>query len=100
LMLLGEADDWTPAATCKRLVAQAAGRTPELEAYPGAHHGFDSPAPVRLHTDVPNGVHPGQGVHVGGDPKARAQSRERLLRFLGDVVTPSSPTVQTSEPRR
>jgi dienelactone hydrolase len=85
LMLLGEADDWTPAAPCKRLAAQASGRKPEVVSYPGAHHGFDSTAPVRLRNDVPNGVHPGQGVHVGGDPRALAQSREKLLAWIRDA---------------
>ena len=87
LMLLGEADDWTPAAACKRLAEQTQGRKPEVESYRGAWHGFDSTAPVRLRTDVPNGVSPGKGVHVGGDPKAYAQSRERLLRFLAEAAS-------------
>ncbi|HEX6706646.1 MAG TPA: dienelactone hydrolase family protein [Albitalea sp.] len=82
LLLLGEADDWTAAAPCKRLAAQAKGRAPEVESYAGAYHGFDSTAPVRLRTDVPNGVSPGKGVHVGGQPQARAASRDRLLKFL------------------
>jgi len=88
LLLVGEADDWTPAEPCRRLAARAAepaaaGATAvEFEAYAGAFHGFDSPAPVRLRRDVPNGVRPGQGVHVGGNAQARAASQERLLRFL------------------
>lgn len=86
LMLLGEADDWTAAAPCKALAAAAKAtppvRAPEWEAYEGAHHGFDGTAPVRLRRDVPNGVHPGQGVHVGGQPAARAAARARLQRFL------------------
>jgi dienelactone hydrolase len=80
LMLVGEADDWTPAQPCHRL----AERTPqaEIEGYAGAYHGFDSDAPLRLRTEVPNGVNPGQGVHVGGNAQAWAASRERLLKFL------------------
>jgi dienelactone hydrolase len=80
LVLVGEADDWTPAEPCRRLAA----RVPqiEFEAYDGAHHGFDSDAPVRLRPEVPNGVKPGQGVHVGGHAQARAASRARLLAFL------------------
>ncbi len=83
LMLVGELDDWTPAAPCQAL-SQAAGSAvkPEIESYVGAYHGFDSTAPVRLRKDVPNGVNPGQGVHVGGEPVARAASRERVARFL------------------
>lgn len=86
LMLLGEADDWTAAAPCKALAAAAKAtppvRMPQWEAYEGAHHGFDGTAPVRLRRDVPNGVNPGQGVHVGGQPEARAAARARLERFL------------------
>lgn len=88
LLLLGEADDWTPAATCKRLVQQAGGRKPELESYAGAHHGFDTTTPVRLRTDVHSVARPGQGVHVGGDAKALARSRERLERFLAQAAAP------------
>lgn len=84
LVLVGEADDWTPAASCHALARAVQGTTPtvEIEGYGGAFHGFDSAAPVRLRIDVPNGVRPGEGVHVGGDPAARSASRQRLLRFL------------------
>ncbi len=83
LMLVGEADDWTPAAPCHELAGLAAGPTkPMIEGYAGAYHGFDSNAPVRVRRDVPNGVMPGQGVHVGGDRVAREASRQRLLQFL------------------
>ena len=82
LLLVGEADDWTPAAQCQDLARAAADPAPVVESYPAAHHGFDSDAPVRLRKDVPNGVNPGQGVHVGGNPAAREASRLRLLAFL------------------
>ncbi len=84
LMLLGEADDWTPAAPCKALATQPAGGI-QWEAYAGAYHGFDGMAPVRLRADVPNGAHPGQGVHVGADPAAREASALRLAQFLHDT---------------
>jgi dienelactone hydrolase len=82
LMLVGESDDWTPAAPCHELVRAARGTPPEIEGYAGAYHGFDSTAPLRPRKDVPNGANPGQGVHVGGDAAAFAASHERLLRFL------------------
>ncbi|MEP7299704.1 MAG: dienelactone hydrolase family protein [Burkholderiales bacterium] len=82
LMLVGEADDWTAAAPCHELAHATRGTAPEIEGYGGAYHGFDSTAPVRLRADVPNGVNPGQGVHVGGNAAALAASRQRLLRFL------------------
>ncbi len=81
LMLVGEADDWTPAGPCKAL-AQEAGAKVQLSAFAGAHHGFDSEMPVRLRADVPNGVNPGQGVHVGGHPQARAAALMQLDEFI------------------
>lgn len=86
LLLLGEADDWTAAAPCKQLAARARAEpgvaAPQFDAYEGAHHGFDGTAPVRLRRDVPNGVNPGHGVHVGAHPQARAAARVRLEQFL------------------
>ena len=87
-LLLGAADDWTPAAPCAALAAQVTAPRPEVRIYPHAYHGFDGSGAVRLRTDVPNGVHPGQGVHVGGDPAARAASRALLIELL-DATTAS-----------
>ena len=88
LMLLGELDDWTPAWPCKALShgTQSSTSSPAVhwESYAGAYHGFDGTAPVRLRLDVPNGAHPGQGVHVGADPAARAAAALRLAQFLQD----------------
>ena len=85
LMLLGEKDDWTSPQPCMEL-ARRAGDKVQAEVYAGAYHGFDSDAKLRLRRDVPNGVSPGQGVHVGGDPMARVASRERLLAFLREQL--------------
>jgi dienelactone hydrolase len=43
LILIGEADDWTPAERCRVMVAHARpDRAPiALTVYPGAHHGFN-----------------------------------------------------------
>jgi dienelactone hydrolase len=81
LMLVGEDDDWTPAAPCKAL-AERLGSATELTAYPGAGHGFDGSAPVRHRPEVPNGVRTGAGVHVGGHPAARAAAFEHLDTYL------------------
>ena len=89
LLLVGEADDWTPAAPCEALAAQAVsgnGPAVQFESYPGAYHGFDSHAPVRLRKEVPGGVHPGEGVHVGGNPEALERSQARLLAFIAPWV--------------
>ncbi|MFM2066521.1 MAG: hypothetical protein RLZZ584_1430 [Pseudomonadota bacterium] len=81
LLLLGEDDDWTPAQPCVDL-AKADPNQISVKLYPGAQHGFDSHAPVRHRQDVPNGVRPGQGVHVGGEPDARRDSVRTVLEFL------------------
>jgi dienelactone hydrolase len=94
LMQLGQSDDWTPAQPCldwAQELKDAQGlRDADLEValYPGAYHGFDGEGPVRLRRDVPNGVNPGQGVHVGGDPQARRSSQERLSQWLLRFVSP------------
>lgn len=100
LLLLGAADDWTPPGPCEAL-ARRAGALVQVHSYPGAFHGFDARAPVRLRQDVPNGVHPGQGVHVGGDPAARAASRAALRAFLAQAsaVAPST-APQAARPHR
>ena len=86
LMLLGEADDWTPPGPCKALAAAVRqGPKPEVESYEGAYHGFDGTAPVRLRADVPNGVKPGQGVHVGADPAAREAAAKKLASFIRET---------------
>ena len=85
LLLLGAADDWTPAAPCQALAETAGAPRPQLALYEGAYHAFDSLAPLRLRRDVPNGVNPGQGVHAGGHPTAREASRARLKEFLTEV---------------
>ena len=82
LMQVGAADDWTPAAPCEALASEAAPPQPQIDVYPGAHHGFESAAPLRHWAEVPNGAQPGAGVHLGGQPEARAASREALLQFL------------------
>jgi dienelactone hydrolase len=84
LMLVGQLDDWTPSAPCVALAKSVTEMPPEITVYPGAWHGFDSDAPVRLRKDVPNGVNPGQGVHVGGHPAAWRASRDRVVRFLAE----------------
>lgn len=84
-MMLGEDDDWTPPAPCVAL-GRAAGA--EVNVYAASHHGFDNPVGRLQHLpEVPNGVRPGQGVHVGPNPVAREQAygrlRERLRQAFG-----------------
>ena len=77
------------AAPCKALAQATQGApaspTVQWESYAGAYHGFDGTAPVRLRRDVPGGVYPGLGVHVGAEPVARAAAALRLEQFLQDM---------------
>lgn len=102
LMLLGAADDWTPAAPCEALAGAVNGDATlaaswklqpavQVRAYADAHHGFDGTAPVVHRRDVPNGVHPGQGVHVGVNPAAREASQAALRDFLRQAASPQRP---------
>jgi len=45
VILIGERDDWTPAADCERWMARRAGKGApvKLVVYPGAYHSFDNP---------------------------------------------------------
>src|SRR3989442_486258 len=72
LILSGELDDWTPAAPCQRLAerAHAQGQPVSIVVYAGAHHAFDSYAPL---TRVPEALR-GRGATIGGDNKAREDS--------------------------
>lgn len=84
-ILIGEADDWTPAAPCRAWVESLAarGEAAEITVYPGAFHDFDAPGGrVRVRTEVPNGVNPGRGVTVGPDPAAREAAKQRVAALL------------------
>jgi len=88
LMLLGAIDDWTPPEPCVALARQTGS---EVRLFEDSYHDFDNPLPgVRLRTDVPNGVHPGRGVHVGQNLAAREQAgallRERLDAAFGPAA--------------
>ena len=85
LLLIGEADDWTPAEPCRRLVgaAQSTGEPVSIVTYPGAYHEFDAPD-MAIHvlrrlayTANRTGV-----AHAGTDVAARNDAVERVMGFL------------------
>ena len=83
VLLLGEKDDWTPPGPCVEL-GKAVGA--EVNLYADSYHDFDNPVgEVRLRLDVPNGVYPGRGVHVGPNPAAREQAYARLRELLAQA---------------
>jgi dienelactone hydrolase len=85
LILIGGADDWTPAAPCEKLAetARRAGHPVEIVVYPGAHHSFDSRAPVRFLPERLNSNAPGgRGATTGGSDEAWADAIVRVHVFL------------------
>jgi dienelactone hydrolase len=79
LVLVGEADDWTPAAPCHAL-ANALGPAMTLVAYPGAYHDFDAPDYTLRARSSSRGQ-----VHVGTDPAARADALQRVPAFIAKL---------------
>jgi dienelactone hydrolase len=86
LLLIGEADDWTPAGPCKSLADKVANRGEPMQIvlYPDSYHDFDNPGikTKRVRKEVPNGVHPGEGVTVAPNEKAREDAKLRVIAFL------------------
>jgi dienelactone hydrolase len=90
IVLIGEADDWTPAEPCKELTAAVAtrGEAMQIVTYPNTYHDFDNPGIKSKHirTEVPNGVHPGQGVTTAPNPDAREDAKLRVLAFFAKTL--------------
>ncbi|MCX7340872.1 MAG: dienelactone hydrolase family protein [Hyphomicrobiales bacterium] len=85
LILMGEADDWTPAAPCKTLVeaANARGEAVAIKLYPDAFHDFDHPGrPLTQRNDLAFSANGSGMAHAGTNPAARADALERVPAFL------------------
>jgi dienelactone hydrolase len=88
LVLIGDADDWTKAATCKEMVdaMRARGADASIELLPGAYHYFDFEGLARTTLpDVGNDNKPNGccGATVAFDTAAYATARRRIAEFLG-----------------
>jgi dienelactone hydrolase len=77
LILIGDADDWTPAGRCRQMVAalHSAGKdgTVELKIFPGAYHAYDFPIPARTNA---------LGHFMRYDAAATAASWQAIDAFL------------------
>jgi len=81
LVMIGEADDWTPAAPCHALAERLPGRITFVP-YAGAYHDFDAPGRVRVMRDIPSSRNAAHSVHLGQDPAAREDALRRVPEFL------------------
>jgi dienelactone hydrolase len=89
LILIGQMDDWTPAAPCEALAKRFPDRI-RLVVYPGAWHDFDAPGdPVHVMdglSETPNDV---GHAHAGNNPAAQADALTKVPAFLtlqGDAL--------------
>ncbi|WP_245430127.1 dienelactone hydrolase family protein [Mesorhizobium sp. WSM3859] len=82
LIVMGEADDWTPARPCKTL-ADANRNKVKLILYPNAYHDFDNEA-QKLH-ELHGLAYTANGdgtAHAGPNPAARAAALKEVPDFL------------------
>jgi dienelactone hydrolase len=86
LVLIGEADDWTPAAKCREMVEAMRGRGADatIVVYPGAYHYFDVEGQrLEVQAQVENDNRPGgYGATVSYQAEAAADARRRIEDFL------------------
>ena len=84
LIQIGEADDWTPAAPCKKLASWFKGSI-QIEVYPDAHHDFDAPdTPVRERRGVAFSASGTGVVHVGTNEPARRAAIDSTMKFFAE----------------
>jgi dienelactone hydrolase len=83
LILMGQEDDWAPASACTELSDKTASAKLKLNIYPDSYHEFDAPGmPMHVRLDVPNPLHPGQGVTSGTNPETKVQAYHDMFEFL------------------
>jgi dienelactone hydrolase len=85
LILVGAADDWTPAKPCEQMVARARGRSAlaTIVSYPRAYHDFDrSNYRVRERTGLAYTADGSGRAHLGTNNAARADAIKRVPEWL------------------
>jgi dienelactone hydrolase len=86
LVLIGEADDWTPAANCREMVEAMRGRGADatIAIYPGAYHYFDVEGQRHeVLAQVENSYRAGGfGATVSYQAEAAADAQRRVEQFL------------------
>jgi dienelactone hydrolase len=84
-ILIGEEDDWTPAASCRSLVERSrrAGRDADIVVFPHAYHAFDHPdLPLRTRKGLAFTVRKDGTATIGTNPEARAAAIELVPKIL------------------
>lgn len=82
LILVGEADNWTPAPPCVTFAARFPDQV-TLISYPDAVHAFDAPdVPLTERNGLAQAASGNGRATIGTNVAARANSRKRVLEFL------------------
>lgn len=82
LIVMGEDDDWTPAAPCRALAARFPDRI-TLVLYPGAYHDFDVPnRPIVVRTGLAFTAHGDGTAHAGTNEAGRAAALAFVPRWI------------------
>ncbi len=85
LILIGAADDWTPAKACQQMVAGARGRSAgtSIVVYPASYHDFDHPdRPLQVRSGYAYAADRSGRVHTGTNAAARADALKRVPQWL------------------
>jgi dienelactone hydrolase len=94
LVLIGGADDWTPASKCAEMVNAMRGRGSDatIVIYPGAYHYFDVEGQKQeVLADVENDLKPsGHGATVSYQSEAAADAHRRVESFLANHLQTAS----------
>ena len=90
-MLIGGADDWTPAEKCVEMVnaMRSRGADAAIVVYPGAYHYFDKEGqPREVLAEVENDTKPGGvGATVAYQAEAAADAYRQVEAFLARYLT-------------
>ena len=92
-ILIGDADDWTPASFCSSLVNRVCreGAPAEIVTYPEAHHAFDAPdQPQRVRGGLAHTARRDGKATIGTNPEARADAIDRVQGILGRHLSEGS----------
>ena len=96
LVLIGGADDWTPAATCRQMADAMAmrGADASIVVYPGAYHYFDVEGrDLTVLAEVENELKPGGfGATVAYQAAAAADAQRQVEAFLAQASRPGALT--------
>jgi dienelactone hydrolase len=85
LILIGRADDWTPASACEQMIVGARGRSAGalIQVYSDAYHDFDrAKLAFQERTGIANASSPNGRVHIGTNASARADAFKRVPEWF------------------